>query len=438
MSQRDVVGLHVRHALPIIVALALAATAGPAAAACLPERVVALDPAVAPLHLGIQSFPTTLALKEREIVLTFDDGPAPATTPRVLAALRAACVHATFFLVGRRTVAAPALARREHEEGHGVGHHSDTHPAFTLRGFDTASAETDIQNGVEADEIAVYGKDATPDHPHEPFFRFPGFADTPALLAWLDTRGIAAFGSDLWAADWLVMSAETATTFDPTAAIARPMPCGAVYCVTTSSSQPKQRKLPSSSDTKSRYDHNHGKRQAATARGPVDRLEMTWPAASSCVAEPFRQMYVNRAATGDHGHDRRGRRPQPSTRRRFASIDSSRSPAATPTLDPSTDRCIDTGGRTESVEADSLESARRRSVPTPPNQPSRWLAQIVTIDFNGGSKPVIAAKGDVDQLPLDGHRPWRSAPRRRVGRRRAIDRPVIPHAAKRAPVPAGS
>ena len=198
--------MHVRHALPIIVALALAATAGPAAAACLPERVVALDPAVAPLHLGIQSFPTTLALKEREIVLTFDDGPAPATTPRVLAALKAACVHATFFLVGRRTAAAPALARREHEEGHGVGHHSDTHPAFTLRGFDTASAETDIQNGIEADEIAVYGKDATPDHPHEPFFRFPGFADTPALLAWLDTRGIAAFGSDLWAADWLVMS----------------------------------------------------------------------------------------------------------------------------------------------------------------------------------------------------------------------------------------
>ena len=189
-----------------LVALALAAFAGPAAAACLPERVLALDPGVAPLHVGTQSFPSTLALKDREIVLTFDDGPAPATTSRVLAALKAACVHATFFLVGRRTAAAPELARREHEEGHGVGHHSDTHPAFTLRGFDAASAERDIQNGIEADEVAVYGKDATPDHPHEPFFRFPGFADTPALLAYLDRRGIAAFGSDLWAADWLAMS----------------------------------------------------------------------------------------------------------------------------------------------------------------------------------------------------------------------------------------
>ena len=39
-----------------------------------------------------------------------------------------------------------------------------------------------------------------------PFFRFPGFADTPMLDAWLAIRGVAIFGADLWASDWLPMS----------------------------------------------------------------------------------------------------------------------------------------------------------------------------------------------------------------------------------------
>ena len=86
------------------------------------------------------------------------------------------------------------------EAGHTVGHHSATHPSFTLRGFDQASAEADIENGIADDERAIYGRAADPAHPHVPFFRFPGFADTSELLAWLDRRGIAVFGSDLWPA----------------------------------------------------------------------------------------------------------------------------------------------------------------------------------------------------------------------------------------------
>jgi peptidoglycan/xylan/chitin deacetylase (PgdA/CDA1 family) len=41
-----------------------------------------------------------------------------------------------------------------------------------------------------------------------PFFRFPGFADTPALVTWLSGRNIAVFGADFWAFDWLEISPE--------------------------------------------------------------------------------------------------------------------------------------------------------------------------------------------------------------------------------------
>ena len=176
---------------------------------CIRDAVVAIDPAVGqPLHLGTQSYRQTLELCDHEVVLTFDDGPSPETTPRILRALREANVHATFFLIGKHTREHPELAREEVAEGHTVGHHSNTHPGFTLRGFDTASAEADIQSGIEEDERAIYGPNATPGHPHVPFFRFPGFADTQELLSDLDRRDIAVFGSDLWAGDWIAMSAE--------------------------------------------------------------------------------------------------------------------------------------------------------------------------------------------------------------------------------------
>ncbi len=41
-----------------------------------------------------------------------------------------------------------------------------------------------------------------------PFFRFPGFADTPTLVAWLSAKNIAVFGADLWVSDWVAMTPE--------------------------------------------------------------------------------------------------------------------------------------------------------------------------------------------------------------------------------------
>ena len=58
-------------------------------------------------------------------------------------------------------------------------------------------AEAEIDRGIAAVEAAVYGEPGGP--PRTPFFRFPGFASSPALLERLKARGIAVFGADLWA-----------------------------------------------------------------------------------------------------------------------------------------------------------------------------------------------------------------------------------------------
>ena len=193
----------------------LAAAAGvfflaPVAAACPPEALgVARTLEVGTrggLQVGLKTYPRSLALDDREIVLTFDDGPAAETTPKVLDALAKECVKATFFLVGRNAEALPALVKREIADGHTVAHHTFSHPAATLRNLSESAAKQEILRGFEADDKAAYG--TASGAPKVPFFRFPGFADTPALIDWLSAKNIAVFGADLWVSDWDTMTPE--------------------------------------------------------------------------------------------------------------------------------------------------------------------------------------------------------------------------------------
>lgn len=167
------------------------------------ERVLAVSAKVTP-RVGRKHFPSTLPLNAKELVLTFDDGPWPDTTSKVLDALKGECVRATFFLLGRNAAAHPQLVRRALSEGHTLGHHTYSHPLLNLMALPRAEAE--IDRGIAADEIAVYGsrKPALV----TPFFRFPGFASNQALLDRLAARGIVVFGADVWASDWLPMSPE--------------------------------------------------------------------------------------------------------------------------------------------------------------------------------------------------------------------------------------
>jgi peptidoglycan/xylan/chitin deacetylase (PgdA/CDA1 family) len=167
------------------------------------SRVITVDPAATP-RVGRKHFPGTLPLEDKEVVLTFDDGPNPSTTAAVLDALKHECVQATFFLIGQNAAAHPDLAKRELAEGHTVAHHSFSHPLLDHMRPDGAEAE--IDRGFAAVDKALYGNAAGP--LKTPFFRFPGFASTPQLLDWLASRHIAVFGADLWASDWNPMTAD--------------------------------------------------------------------------------------------------------------------------------------------------------------------------------------------------------------------------------------
>ena len=172
-------------------------------------RILAVDPATTP-RVGRKQFAATLPLAPKEVVLTFDDGPWPGPTNRVLDALRHECVRATFFLLGRNAAANPALARREVAEGHTVAHHTFSHPLLSR--MSVAAAEREIDRGIAADERATNGPSAqaagaaADAQPKTPFFRFPGFAASPALLDRMAARKLAVFGADLWAGDWNPMT----------------------------------------------------------------------------------------------------------------------------------------------------------------------------------------------------------------------------------------
>ncbi|MEU1688267.1 glycosyltransferase [Micromonospora sp. NPDC005707] len=76
--------------------------------------------------------PHTYRLPARTIALTFDDGPDPTWTPRVLDVLRRHHAPATFFLIGSEVARHPDLARRAVAEGHELGVHTFTHPDVSL------------------------------------------------------------------------------------------------------------------------------------------------------------------------------------------------------------------------------------------------------------------------------------------------------------------
>jgi peptidoglycan/xylan/chitin deacetylase (PgdA/CDA1 family) len=196
--------LRLLRALGLTLTVATALTsAGEAAPACHrndalgTSRILAVDAASTP-RVGLKSFPETLPLEDHEVVLTFDDGPWPPTTPKVLAALSHECVRATFFLIGKPASEHPDLVRRIAAAGHTIGTHTWTHP--DLAQLTPADAVAQIDDGISAVETVLHGVATTT--PSTPFFRFPGFQSTQATLDLLQSRGIVVFGADLWASDW--------------------------------------------------------------------------------------------------------------------------------------------------------------------------------------------------------------------------------------------
>ena len=76
----------------------------------------------------------SVSLSRPVIALTFDDGPHPELTPKLLDILRQNGVRATFYVIGRNVEAHPEIARRIVAEGHEIANHSWSHPALTSLG----------------------------------------------------------------------------------------------------------------------------------------------------------------------------------------------------------------------------------------------------------------------------------------------------------------
>ena len=165
------------------------------------SRILAVDATAYP-RVGLKSFPQTLPLDDHEVVLTFDDGPWPGTTPKVLAALASECVRATFFLIGKPASERQEMVRKIAAMGHTIGHHTWTHR--NLRYLQPDDADREIDKGIAAVEMALKG--AVSNTPTTPFFRFPYFETTPRTLETLQKRGVVVFGADLWASDWNPMT----------------------------------------------------------------------------------------------------------------------------------------------------------------------------------------------------------------------------------------
>lgn len=96
------------------------------------------------------------------IALTFDDGPSPTTTPRLLDILRDKQVHATFFMLGQNAQEAPDVVKRVHEEGHEIASHSYSHPQLTALSSEELQKEMHDADKAIFEASGVLPKDVRP------------------------------------------------------------------------------------------------------------------------------------------------------------------------------------------------------------------------------------------------------------------------------------
>lgn len=139
-----------------------------------------------------------LPLARGEIVLTFDDGPSPGSTPQILDILAGECVRATFFMIGKRAEAEPRIAARVQADGHTIGSHSYSHRNLDTLPLDQATA--DIRRGYQAVEKAAYGTEPAEDRAR--LFRFPSYKSTPELVSFVRAHHATVASWDIGSQDW--------------------------------------------------------------------------------------------------------------------------------------------------------------------------------------------------------------------------------------------
>jgi len=189
---------------------AAAAPAAPAAPAPAPvncpgnpnalgvSRVVEVDTTGGP-GFGAEHFKGMDFLRPGEVVLTFDDGPWPNNTPKVLAALAHHCTKAILFPIGLHATYNPDILKQVAAAGHTVGSHTWCHQNLNKtkgsclingkRQTVEYNFKDEIEKGISAVSWALGG-------PISPFFRFPALQQPPEALTYLGTRNIGIFSAD--------------------------------------------------------------------------------------------------------------------------------------------------------------------------------------------------------------------------------------------------
>jgi peptidoglycan/xylan/chitin deacetylase (PgdA/CDA1 family) len=192
-----------RTALALALALSVSATgavwaqnapaAAPAAAKCdKPNalgvaRTVEIDTESGP-GFGFEHFKAYDFLRDKEVVLTFDDGPWQGNTPAILKALADQCTKALFFNIGKHAGYYPEIVKQVAAAGHTIGTHTWSHK--DLSKMTTEEGKLEIEKGIAAVSIALGNK------PVAPFFRFPALRHPPELVKYMAERHIAMFSTD--------------------------------------------------------------------------------------------------------------------------------------------------------------------------------------------------------------------------------------------------
>jgi len=165
-------------------------------------RIVEIDTKGGP-GFGFEHFKQYDFLRDKEVVLTFDDGPWPENTPAVLKALADNCLKATFFEIGEHAMWHPQITKQVIEAGMTVGSHTWSHKDLARNPYasDLDLAKQEIEMGASAVHMAA-------GVPIAPFFRFPSLQHPPALLAYLGERNIATFSTDIDSSDFKIHKPE--------------------------------------------------------------------------------------------------------------------------------------------------------------------------------------------------------------------------------------
>lgn len=151
-------------------------------------RVVEIDTTGGP-GFGFEHFKAYDFLRDKEVVLTFDDGPWQGNTPAVLKALADQCTKALFFSIGKHAGYYPNILKQIVAGGHTLGTHTWSHK--DLSKLSTQDATAEIEKGIAAVSIALGNK------PVAPFFRFPALRHPPELVKYLGERNVAMFSTDM-------------------------------------------------------------------------------------------------------------------------------------------------------------------------------------------------------------------------------------------------